>query len=274
MVEAHENIVHGLSHCIKFLCLEKCFESFKQCVNMWLLTDFFWWRNCRLSSWYDWPYHQSKVPQPGIQVSTWFIFSFPGANTCSLIGFVIFKCIYMVDVSLKVAFSSFLHTLSFYYPWVDHKINFQLQHEAGHFLIAYLLGILPKSYTLSSLKALSKEGSLNVQAGTNFVDFEFIEEVSYSHYDLLRSLPFSTLSELSCLTVLACPTSLCFSTFERLFHAYFLWALFAWFWNSESICDYNLHTNTGKMSSTVWSLLGASFYESPLYLIFFGETSC
>lgn len=52
-----------------------------------------------------------------------------------------------------------------------------MQHEAGHFLIAYLVGILPRGYTLSSLEALKKEGSLNVQAGTAFVDFEFLEEV-------------------------------------------------------------------------------------------------
>ncbi|CAN1285340.1 hypothetical protein LINPERPRIM_LOCUS18963 [Linum perenne] len=51
-------------------------------------------------------------------------------------------------------------------------------HEAGHFLIAYLVGVLPKGYTLSSLEALQKEGSLNVQAGTAFVDFEFLEEVN------------------------------------------------------------------------------------------------
>ncbi|KAL0426852.1 UNVERIFIED_CONTAM: hypothetical protein Slati_2860000 [Sesamum latifolium] len=54
--------------------------------------------------------------------------------------------------------------------------NRVVQHEAGHFLIAYLLGILPKGYTLTSLDALKKEGSLNVQAGTAFVDFEFLEE--------------------------------------------------------------------------------------------------
>lgn len=53
-----------------------------------------------------------------------------------------------------------------------------IQHEAGHFLIAYLVGILPRGYTLSSLEALQKEGSLNVQAGTAFVDFEFLEEVN------------------------------------------------------------------------------------------------
>lgn len=57
------------------------------------------------------------------------------------------------------------------------KKNFLMQHEAGHFLIAYLLGILPKGYTLTSLDAFKKEGSLNVQAGTAFVDVEFVEEV-------------------------------------------------------------------------------------------------
>ncbi|XP_019080234.1 uncharacterized protein LOC100267587 isoform X2 [Vitis vinifera] len=56
--------------------------------------------------------------------------------------------------------------------------NRVIQHEAGHFLIAYLLGILPKGYTLTSLEALQKEGSLNIQAGTAFVDFEFLEEVN------------------------------------------------------------------------------------------------
>ncbi|OAO90738.1 hypothetical protein AXX17_AT5G27180 [Arabidopsis thaliana] len=52
------------------------------------------------------------------------------------------------------------------------------QHEAGHFLVAYLVGILPRGYTLSSLEALQKEGSLNIQAGSAFVDYEFLEEVN------------------------------------------------------------------------------------------------
>lgn len=60
-----------------------------------------------------------------------------------------------------------------------------IQHEAGHFLIAYLVGILPKGYTLSSLEALKKEGSLNVQAGTAFVDNEFLEEVCHFEFFLV-----------------------------------------------------------------------------------------
>lgn len=76
---------------------------------------------------------------------------------------------------------------------------YTLQHEAGHFLIAYLVGILPKGYTLSSLEALMKEGSLNVQAGTSFVDFEFLDEVCL--FSFLVSV---------CLSVrnLACTTAL------------------------------------------------------------------
>ncbi|XP_021894064.1 uncharacterized protein LOC110811800 isoform X1 [Carica papaya] len=70
-----------------------------------------------------------------------------------------------------------------------------IQHEAGHFLIAYLVGILPKGYTLSSLEALKKEGSLNVQAGTAFVDNEFLEEVNAG------KVSATTLNRFSCIAL-------------------------------------------------------------------------
>ncbi|GLT95033.1 hypothetical protein SLE2022_127390 [Rubroshorea leprosula] len=54
--------------------------------------------------------------------------------------------------------------------------NRVIQHEAGHFLIAYLVGILPKGYTLTSLE--TSKNSINVQAGTASVDFEFLGEVT------------------------------------------------------------------------------------------------
>ncbi|XP_054776603.1 uncharacterized protein LOC129285079 [Prosopis cineraria] len=73
--------------------------------------------------------------------------------------------------------------------------NRVIQHEAGHFLIAYLVGILPKGYTLSSLDALKKEGSLNVQAGTAFVDFEFVEEVNAG------KVSATTLNRFSCIAL-------------------------------------------------------------------------
>ena len=53
-----------------------------------------------------------------------------------------------------------------------------VQHEAGHFLVSYLVGILPRTYTLSSLDAFQRYGALNIQAGTTFVDNEFQREVA------------------------------------------------------------------------------------------------
>ncbi|KAG2395181.1 uncharacterized protein HKW66_Vig0074430 [Vigna angularis] len=73
------------------------------------------------------------------------------------------------------------------------------RHEAGHFLIAYLIGILPKGYSISSLDALQKEGSLNIQAGTAFVDFEFQEEEKYQ----LQYVAISLTSNSQCLQALA-----------------------------------------------------------------------
>ncbi|CAJ1405758.1 unnamed protein product, partial [Effrenium voratum] len=43
-------------------------------------------------------------------------------------------------------------------------------HEAGHFLVAYLLGVMPKAYTLSAWEAFSKYNSMSTQAGTVFLD--------------------------------------------------------------------------------------------------------
>ncbi|XP_020204566.1 uncharacterized protein LOC109789922 [Cajanus cajan] len=73
--------------------------------------------------------------------------------------------------------------------------NRVIQHEAGHFLIAYLVGILPKGYAISSLDALQKEGSLNIQAGTAFVDFEFQEEVNTG------KVSATTLDKFSCIAL-------------------------------------------------------------------------
>lgn len=51
-------------------------------------------------------------------------------------------------------------------------------HEAGHFLVAYLLGLLPKGYTLSSLDLFLRTRQLNVQAGCQFCDAAFQAEVA------------------------------------------------------------------------------------------------
>lgn len=51
-------------------------------------------------------------------------------------------------------------------------------HEAAHFFVAYLLGILPRRYTLSSIDAWKKYGAFNVQAGTQFCDSAFQAEIA------------------------------------------------------------------------------------------------
>ncbi|KAG2424201.1 hypothetical protein HXX76_014734 [Chlamydomonas incerta] len=51
-------------------------------------------------------------------------------------------------------------------------------HEAGHMLVAYLVGLLPRAYTLSSLDAFLRYRALNIQAGTRFCDSDFAAEVA------------------------------------------------------------------------------------------------
>ncbi|XP_076928440.1 uncharacterized protein LOC143592392 [Bidens hawaiensis] len=109
-------------------------------------------------------------------VSAWNAFDF-GPEELLYISLGIFFIWTLDSVAFAGGFSSLVldtigHNISEKYH------NRVIQHEAGHFLIAYLLGILPKGYTLSSLEAFQKEGSLNVQAGTVFVDFEFTQQIS------------------------------------------------------------------------------------------------
>eukprot|EP00878_Enallax_costatus_P008022 GHUV01008389.1.p1 GENE.GHUV01008389.1~~GHUV01008389.1.p1 ORF type:complete len:488 (+),score=99.59 GHUV01008389.1:33-1466(+) len=51
-------------------------------------------------------------------------------------------------------------------------------HEAGHFLTAYLVGLLPRDYTLSALDAFKRYRALNVQAGCHFCDGGFEGEIA------------------------------------------------------------------------------------------------
>lgn len=68
-------------------------------------------------------------------------------------------------------------------------------HESGHFLIAYLLGWLPRAYTLSSLDAFRTYNTLNVQAGTQLCDGAFQREVATG------KLSSASLDDYSCIAL-------------------------------------------------------------------------
>eukprot|EP00899_Mesostigma_viride_P000976 jgi/Mesvir1/1087/Mv17599-RA.1 len=70
-----------------------------------------------------------------------------------------------------------------------------VQHEAGHLLVAYLVGRLPKAYCLSALDAFVKYGAFNVQAGTRFVDYDFNRAV------LAGQMPAELLDSVTCVAL-------------------------------------------------------------------------
>ncbi|CAI9087960.1 OLC1v1022175C1 [Oldenlandia corymbosa var. corymbosa] len=108
-------------------------------------------------------------------IAAWNVFEWsPQQLLIFSVGFLFFWTLDAVSLGGGVS-GLLLDTIGHTFSQKYH--NRVIQHEAGHFLTAYLLGLLPKGYTLTSLDAFKKEGSLNVQAGTAFVDFEFDEEV-------------------------------------------------------------------------------------------------
>ncbi|KAE9459069.1 hypothetical protein C3L33_09023, partial [Rhododendron williamsianum] len=60
---------------------------------------------------------------------------------------------------------------------IKRSTEFQLseEHEAGHFLVGYLLGALPKRYVVSKMEALTQNEF--VGGGVEFMGFEFLGEV-------------------------------------------------------------------------------------------------
>lgn len=50
-----------------------------------------------------------------------------------------------------------------------------VQHEAGHFLVGYLLGVLPREYEVPSIQTLSQNRF--AEGKVSFVGFEFLGEV-------------------------------------------------------------------------------------------------
>lgn len=68
-------------------------------------------------------------------------------------------------------------------------------HEAGHFMVAYLLGTAPKEFTLTAVDAWKRYKAFNVQAGTLFLDEEFQAEVATGR------LSSSSLDQFACIAL-------------------------------------------------------------------------
>ncbi|XP_059302762.1 uncharacterized protein LOC132054778 isoform X5 [Lycium ferocissimum] len=61
-------------------------------------------------------------------------------------------------------------------PYEDHQMC--LQHEAGHFLVGYLVGVLPRSYQVPSVEDITQDKF--AQGNVQFLGFEFLKEVDMS----------------------------------------------------------------------------------------------
>ncbi|XP_034706640.1 uncharacterized protein LOC117930220 isoform X2 [Vitis riparia] len=73
------------------------------------------------------------------------------------------------------------------------------QHEAGHFLVGYLLGVLPRGYEIPSKEALRQD---RFAAGrVEFVGFEFLREVRTTEIVEKKFSKGKTLNRFSCVIV-------------------------------------------------------------------------
>lgn len=85
------------------------------------------------------------------------------------------------------------------------------QHEAGHFLVGYLLGVLPKKYTFSGTEYMKEDNIID--ASVKFIGFEFLteleddvvskslQEVKPGHQANKRELSSTVLRKLLCVIV-------------------------------------------------------------------------
>ncbi|CAH2046944.1 unnamed protein product [Thlaspi arvense] len=65
-----------------------------------------------------------------------------------------------------------------------------VQHESGHFLVGYLLGVLPRRYEIPNLEAI-KQNVSSVTGRVEFVGFEFLKEVGAANQFMKDDLDLS-----------------------------------------------------------------------------------
>ncbi|CAN4101613.1 unnamed protein product [Withania somnifera] len=61
-------------------------------------------------------------------------------------------------------------------PYEDHQMC--LQHEVGHFLVGYLVGVLPRSYKVPSVEDITQDKF--AQGNVQFLGFEFLKEENWA----------------------------------------------------------------------------------------------
>lgn len=61
------------------------------------------------------------------------------------------------------------------FEFIIGSLDYAWQHEAGHFLVGYLMGVLPKQYEVPSIQALRQNRF--AEGNVSFVGFEFLGEV-------------------------------------------------------------------------------------------------
>ncbi|XP_023515950.1 uncharacterized protein LOC111779959 isoform X2 [Cucurbita pepo subsp. pepo] len=70
------------------------------------------------------------------------------------------------------------------------------QHEAGHFLVGYLMGVLPKQYEVPSIQALRQNRF--AEGNVSFVGFEFLGEENKGRQENKGTISSTKLKQFSC----------------------------------------------------------------------------
>ncbi|XP_050937244.1 uncharacterized protein LOC103492218 isoform X2 [Cucumis melo] len=120
------------------------------------------------------------------------------------------------------------------------------QHEAGHFLVGYLMGVLPKEYQVPSVQALSQNRF--AEGKVSFVGFEFLGEANKG------TISSKTLNQFSCVTLggLVAELLVAGNSDGHLADILKLWSVLTWFGLPKSEADLHLRwaaTNTAFIMS-------------------------
>ncbi|XP_022968757.1 uncharacterized protein LOC111467900 isoform X2 [Cucurbita maxima] len=70
------------------------------------------------------------------------------------------------------------------------------QHEAGHFLVGYLMGVLPKQYEVPSIQALRQNRF--AEGNVSFVGFEFLGQENKGRQENKGTISLTKLNQFSC----------------------------------------------------------------------------